>query len=495
MTDDEFPNLTPEEIAELEAAEGKPPLTLLGHYGAYDGRWLAQQTFPPTKFVVPGLISEGLSLLIAAPKIGKSWFVLALADATARGGDFMGIDVEQRPVLYMATEDVPKRIQERGEILGIPEFPSDCMFIHRFDPADTLAIMREFMSMRSDQRPLVIIDTLGMVKPSKGSSQDSYDHDYKTLAAIKGVADEFGGASLVVHHNRKAEAEDFIDSINGTQGIAGAADTIIVLRRKRGESDAQLHMTSRDSGDEGSYAANFDGGHWSMPGGALSEAARALGQREARKALDDDSLAILELVNDREAQGYATTPGDVADRMGWEKKKAGTYLARLSEHHIRRSARGVYRGLPQGSVESGVSVESRKQEDSTVTTQSTLTSVKPPVESVGGEAPASDPEPAASPVWGQKPEVPELDLGIPEAAPLSPKDIGHREEILAHLIEHGPADRGTLAQATHKAPEATSSTLTRAVRKKYVHKQEDGLYGVTEAGREYLADKLRGIAS
>jgi RecA-family ATPase len=347
--------------------------TLLEHYGAYNGPWLSRQTFPPTKFVVPGLISEGLTLLIAAPKIGKSWFVLDLADAAARGGEFMDISVEQRPVLYMATEDVPKRIQERGEILGIPEFPDECVFLHRFDPVDTLAIMREFMASHAGRSPLVIVDTLGKVMPAKGGNQDSFGHDYRTLAAIKDVADEFGGAALVVHHNRKAEAEDFIDSINGTQGIAGAADTIIVVRRKRGESEAQLHMTSRDSGDEGAYAANFEGGKWTMPGGSLVAAARELGKRKTREALDDDSLAIVEFVNDREEQGYATTPGDVAEHLGWDKKKATTYLGRLADNHIRRRARGVYGALPQTPVVSEVCVVNPEppSEETTLTTQTT----------------------------------------------------------------------------------------------------------------------------
>ena len=34
--------------------------------------WLLEQEFPPVQYVVDGLIPEGLSLLIAAPKIGKS---------------------------------------------------------------------------------------------------------------------------------------------------------------------------------------------------------------------------------------------------------------------------------------------------------------------------------------------------------------------------------------------------------------------------------------
>jgi hypothetical protein len=40
------------------------------------GAWLDEQTFPPLRYAVPGLIPEGFTLLIGPPKAGKSWLVL-----------------------------------------------------------------------------------------------------------------------------------------------------------------------------------------------------------------------------------------------------------------------------------------------------------------------------------------------------------------------------------------------------------------------------------
>jgi RecA-family ATPase len=56
-------------------------------------------------WMVPGLIPEGFGILAAAPKIGKSWLVLSLGLAVAMGAPFLGVPVEQRPVLYLALED------------------------------------------------------------------------------------------------------------------------------------------------------------------------------------------------------------------------------------------------------------------------------------------------------------------------------------------------------------------------------------------------------
>ena len=58
--------------------------------GLRSGSWLDAQVFPPLRYAVPGLIPEGLSLLVGAPKIGKSWLELAISIAVASGGYALG---------------------------------------------------------------------------------------------------------------------------------------------------------------------------------------------------------------------------------------------------------------------------------------------------------------------------------------------------------------------------------------------------------------------
>ena len=42
--------------------------------------------FRPIQYVIPGIIPEGLTILAAPPKVGKSWMVLDLAYQLANGG-------------------------------------------------------------------------------------------------------------------------------------------------------------------------------------------------------------------------------------------------------------------------------------------------------------------------------------------------------------------------------------------------------------------------
>ena len=83
---------------------------------------LLRTQFSDIRWVVPGLIGEGLTLLNGAPKIGKSWFVLNLAIAAAVGGCFLGLfKAEKTETLYLALEDTKRRIHNRLKKLNAPE--------------------------------------------------------------------------------------------------------------------------------------------------------------------------------------------------------------------------------------------------------------------------------------------------------------------------------------------------------------------------------------
>src|SRR6516225_5411018 len=82
---------------------------------------LQKKTFPPIKYVVKGLLPEGLGMLAGRPKIGKSWAALDIgsAVASADGTCLGGLEVEHGDVLYCALEDSHRRLQSRlTKLLG-----------------------------------------------------------------------------------------------------------------------------------------------------------------------------------------------------------------------------------------------------------------------------------------------------------------------------------------------------------------------------------------
>ena len=311
--------------------------------------WLLDQEFPPVQYVVDGLIPEGLSLLIAAPKIGKSWLCLGLGLAVAEGSFAFGaIEVEQRPVLYLALEDGPKRLQSRMRTLGVARGPSELFFATE-TPAGLHATIEEFIELHADRNPVVMLDTLGKVMPPAMPNETTYQRDYRVTGSLKRLVDSSPGASMiVVHHTRKQEASDFLDAVSGTNGIAGAADTILVLKRDREDNGAILHVTSRDA-KEGSYSLQFEeNGRWSLNGDSLAQASVNAKVGELVSGVGDRMAQVVELVN---AKANGMTTDEVASALDMSKDDAGRYLRRaLDAGRLARPKRGVY--TPVRSVRS-----------------------------------------------------------------------------------------------------------------------------------------------
>ncbi|WP_394279840.1 AAA family ATPase [Microbacterium sp.] len=304
--------------------------------------------FKPVEYVIPGIVPEGLTILAAPPKIGKSWLVLDLAYQLAVAGKALGavpIDRE-RPVLYMALEDTPRRLQDRLNMLEVTEYPSNLYLQTSVDAGDVLREASAFMAERADDAPVVIIDTLGKIAPPASAGESDYQRDYRVGGGLKAVADSVtGGAVIVVHHTRKAQGDDFLDSVSGTQGLAGSADSILVLRRERNDASGSLSVTSRDAA-EGEYAVNKVGARWVLAAGTLTAAAIALANKRITAGLGSNSAAIIEYVN---AHPEGTRAADVAEALEISEKDAGTYLLRaFRSERIERFERGLYG--PVGTV-------------------------------------------------------------------------------------------------------------------------------------------------
>jgi hypothetical protein len=314
--------------------------------GMRDGTWLDRQDFPPLRYHIPGIIAEGLTVLAGAPKVGKSWLVLALLLARASGGVALGaVDVPHADnVLYLALEDGHRRMQSRCRTLLRNEWRPDDPIPERFEymtaitAGQLVATIAEWLELCP--RGFVVVDTLGRVLPPAFAGETPYMRDYRVMSSLKAVADAFPGAALLLnHHDRKAVSADFVDSVSGTNGIAGGADSVIVLTRPRDEPDGLLQITGRDV-TEAAYALTFERGIWELDGGGLDDAADRARQRHAAMGLSDRSADVVAFVA---GQPKGVRPADVAGQLGIEENAARTYLSRLAgAGRITRATRGVY---------------------------------------------------------------------------------------------------------------------------------------------------------
>lgn len=229
---------------------------------------LMATTFDPPNWAVPGLIAEGVNVLAGSPKVGKSWLGMNVALAVSSGGKALGrIDVDPGDVLHLGLEDPGRRLQKRyGAMLAGGAGNDQLTVVTKCEPMDLGGDERiERWIARAESPRLVVVDVLAKVRPRVPDKANAYTADYGAITTMKELADRHGVPFLVVHHTRKMAATDYLDTVSGTQGIAGAADAILILTRSRGAASAVLKVTGRDI-EEAEYALDFkpDIGTWQL---------------------------------------------------------------------------------------------------------------------------------------------------------------------------------------------------------------------------------------
>lgn len=184
------------------------------------------------------------------PKEGKSWLALLWAMAVADGEHAMGsLKTSQGDVLYLALEDNLRRLKSRMKLLDPENVWSNrlhfCTEWPRLDQGGLEALDAWYEAV---ERPrLVILDVFARVRAHKGNNDSGYDADYAAAAPLQGWAVEKGVVVVAIHHTRKMAADDPLEAVSGTNGLTGAADTTLVLKRESiNSADAVLYARGRD---------------------------------------------------------------------------------------------------------------------------------------------------------------------------------------------------------------------------------------------------------
>lgn len=307
--------------AQIEAAPEWKRITNSNGINAAD---LLDLDFPELKIIVAGLLCVGLFFLAGKPKLGKSWLMLQIALAVALGGKALGcISVEPGEVLYLALEDGRRRLQRRLKSLlhGSRIKPRKLHFFTEWKTLDSggLEDLDDWLTDHPGTR-LVVVDIFKRVRPRERSNVGAYSQDYDHTAPLQALALKHDVCLVLVHHTRKGESDDPLELLSGTNGLNGAADGTIILRRERGQADALLYVCGRDI-EEQEFALQFDKAllTWAISGNAS----------EAR--LSPERTAILRLLkaSDRELQ-----PKDIAETLNKRPGTVRKLLAGLSQQHF-----------------------------------------------------------------------------------------------------------------------------------------------------------------
>lgn len=250
--EDVVPERTLTTVAATPSANGKHAKALPEPGPGFTAAELVRKDFPPPRYTVDGLLTEGLTILGGRPKQGKSWLSLLIAWAVAAGYDLDGRTVLPGAVLYLALEDTPRRLKQRLLMLNAGtkwRVPPGLTLHTSWPRADEGGLTHIAAWANAQPRGMartVIVDTLAKFRPQPKAGSNSYADDYAAIGDLQKLCGTLDLSGIGVHHTRKLRAEDPFDELSGTLGVSGAADSLWVLDRTRGQEAGELYLTGRD---------------------------------------------------------------------------------------------------------------------------------------------------------------------------------------------------------------------------------------------------------
>ena len=216
-------------------------------------RWLIDEIWP----------IEGVGLLAASPKLGKTWLASEMGVAVASGRSFLScFDVpEAGPVLMFSAEDHATDMKRRiAGICRARDIDVATLNLSLID-SSTLTLNRssEFARLKAtvqDVRPkLLVLDPF--VRLHTGSENDASSVS-RVLGRLRALQRDLQIAILVVHHVRKRDSGTTAGSaIRGSGDFHAWGDTSIFLKR-RGQN-VEMRVEHRAALSREPYAIRLTG--------------------------------------------------------------------------------------------------------------------------------------------------------------------------------------------------------------------------------------------
>lgn len=214
------------------------------------------------------LLTEGTCILSAKPKLGKSWFALAMCLALANGDDFLGYKTRKCSTLYLDLETSAALQQKRiRKALKGAKPPSNFYIEGETNKLDDGFVEQIEAYLNEDPNiGLVVVDVFQVIRTGNKSRQETeYEHAYRDISPLNELANRKHIAIILVCHDRKAvDPDDPFANILGSTGLQGAAAQMIVMHRK--SKDKPIHVSVKSKTVDGLPELNlkFENAEWEV---------------------------------------------------------------------------------------------------------------------------------------------------------------------------------------------------------------------------------------
>ena len=197
---------------------------------------LMEKEVSPIKWVIPGILPEGFTVLASKPKVGKSTLSLDTAIAVARQESLLGLN-DHEPLhgrtLYIALDDTQinraqERMQRRIGTEGRPALMNYSVKWPR-DYDKALDYLEEFITTSPEPVEVIIIDVLQKFIPEYKEDAGAYQKLQTYLPPLRELAQKYHVALVGLMHTTKNEDRggDWTSAIYGNTAVLAEADNIL----------------------------------------------------------------------------------------------------------------------------------------------------------------------------------------------------------------------------------------------------------------------------
>ena len=257
------------------------------------------------------LLVEGTCILSAKPKMGKSWFALAMCIAVANGDDFLGYKTRQCSTLYLdlgAGEALQQRRLKRF-LHGKPVPKKFYLDTETYNLDDGFADLVEDYLKQDPDIGLIVVDVFQIIRTqAKSMKETEYEHAYRDIAPLNELAQKHHISIILVCHDRKAvDPDDPFSNILGSTGLQGAASQMIVMFRRK--KDDPIHISVKGKTIDGLPELNvkLENAEWSIVEG-VSAADREQAEAMQEYLQSDIRAAVLKILEQQKMWRGRCTP-------------------------------------------------------------------------------------------------------------------------------------------------------------------------------------------
>lgn len=173
-------------------------------------------------------LPPGLTMLVAASKMGRTRFAIYLAARMTQGSDIFGKYTSRAVrVMYMSLSEDTRRFKHRIEEIadsetGVNPFNFDCITAEDYLGMRFLSRLKAYITKR--KLDVVIIDTLEDVMDLRMRGNRRLETEF--MIKLRKLANETGTAIIAIHHTKKTDLDA---NLFQARSLEAASDNVFMI--------------------------------------------------------------------------------------------------------------------------------------------------------------------------------------------------------------------------------------------------------------------------